>query len=339
MRRDLLLQIDPSAFDSSAGYILRRGVHDLSSQASAPVKHHRRDLAAASPFQHPIAEAPPCYHDLPLSASKPATSPTPPSPITDIGVGIDTARYGHYAAFLDDELQQAAPELEVAESAQGYGKLRQRFVDLVHKHGRVRFFVRLDVAGAYADNLLAWLHPLRIEGAEFSLSCGDPQRNKNYRARHLRAQEVRPHRSPRLCPLCHQRTAQANATVVAERQRLRHVALRLQAVVRQRTRLVNQLHQLLARTFPELAMLVKDITAGWVLELIHRYPTARLLAQATTGDLEAVPYLPHARIDELLAGARPRSARSTASWPRNSSATRCGRCATSPPGKNAWKTC
>ena len=100
----------------------------------------------------------------------------------DIGVGIDTSRYGHYAAFLDDKLQQAAAELEVAESARGYAGLRQRFVDLVHKHGRARFFVRLDVAGAYADNLLAWLQTLTIDRADFSISCGDPQRNKNYRA-------------------------------------------------------------------------------------------------------------------------------------------------------------
>jgi len=90
----------------------------------------------------------------------------------------------------------------------------------------------------------------------------------------------------------------------AQRQRLRQVALRLQAVVKQRTRLVNQLHQLLARTFPELALLVKDIATGWVLELLNRYPTAKLLARATIADLEAVPYLPHERIAELLDRAR-----------------------------------
>jgi len=229
---------------------------------------------------------------------------SPGPALTAIGVGIDTARYGHYAAFLNDRLQSAAPELEVVESAQGYAKLRQRFVDLVQKHGRVHFHVRLDVAGAYADNLLAWLHQLHIDSAELSISCGDPQRNKNYRlgiygpkksdpiearacARFAISERPRP--MPRLSP---------------ERQRLRHVALRLQAVVRQRTRLVNQLHQLLARTYPELAMLVKDIATGWVLELLTRYPTAKLLAQATASDLEAVPYLPHARIDTILSQAR-----------------------------------
>ena len=53
---------------------------------------------------------------------------------------------------------------------------------------------------------------------------------------------------------------------------LRQVAGRLQAVVRQRTRLVNQLHQLLARAFPELAVLVKDLSTGWVLELLAPLP-------------------------------------------------------------------
>src|SRR5262249_59028551 len=103
-------------------------------------------------------------------------------PVIDIGVGIDTARYGHYAAFLNDELQPAAGELEVVESAAGYTRLRDRLTRLVAKHGRVRFYVRGDVAGAYADNVLAWLHELKIDNATLSISCGDPQRNKNYRA-------------------------------------------------------------------------------------------------------------------------------------------------------------
>ena len=50
----------------------------------------------------------------------------------------------------------------------------------------------------------------------------------------------------------------------------------MQAVVRQRTRLINQFHHLLALTFPELALRTKDLAAGWVLELVHRYPIAHL---------------------------------------------------------------
>jgi hypothetical protein len=64
------------------------------------------------------------------------------------------------------------------------------------------------------------------------------------------------------------------------------------------------LHQLLALTFPELAVLVKDISLGWVLELLHRYPTAALLASASGDDLACIPYLPHGPITALLEAAR-----------------------------------
>ena len=55
----------------------------------------------------------------PGSPSGAGAAHAPGAPAVAIGVGIDTARYGHYAAFLNDQLQQAAPELAVAESAAG----------------------------------------------------------------------------------------------------------------------------------------------------------------------------------------------------------------------------
>jgi transposase len=85
---------------------------------------------------------------------------------------------------------------------------------------------------------------------------------------------------------------------------LRQVAGRLQSVVRQRTRLINQFHHLLALTFPELALRVKDLATGWVLELVHRYPTAALLAAASPADVAGIPYLPDAQVGPLLEHAR-----------------------------------
>src|SRR5215470_20163607 len=87
------------------------------------------------------------------------------SPVLRIGVGIDTSRYGHYAAFLRDDLQPAAAELSFAESADGYAKLRQRLELLAQRHPEASFVVRIDVAGQYADNLLAFLHSLTDRAA------------------------------------------------------------------------------------------------------------------------------------------------------------------------------
>jgi transposase len=221
-----------------------------------------------------------------------------------IGVGIDTSRYGHYAAFLGPDLQTAAPDLEVLESAAGYARLRQRLIDLVARFGAVHFHVRLDAAGLYADNLLAWLGTLDLDGAAFTISCGDTQRNKNYRVAVYGHQKSDPVEARSCARYALTERPRPGVAIPPALVPLRQVAARLQAVVRQRTRLVNQLHQLLARTYPELAVLVKDITTGWVLELLTRFPTARLLARATEADLQAIAYLPHDRIGGLLDAAR-----------------------------------
>jgi transposase len=235
---------------------------------------------------------------------QPSVHQRPPDrPATPLGVGIDTSRYGHYAAFLDADLQAAAPDLEVVESAAGYGKLRRRLADLVARHGPVHFHVRLDAAGLYADNLLAWLGAVDIADAAFTISCGDTQRNKNYRVAVYGHQKTDPVEARACARYALTERPKPGVVVPTELLPLRQVAGRLQAVVRQRTRLVNQLHQLLARSFPELAMLVPDIGTGWVLELLTRYPTARQLARASAEDLHAIPYLPHDCVERLLTAA------------------------------------
>jgi transposase len=229
------------------------------------------------------------------------------------GVGIDTSRYGHYACFLRDDLQPAADELTFAESAKGYDLFRQRLAHLAAPHPAVTFVVRLDAAGQYADNLLHFLgqldassgHPLRaIANAKIILSWGDPQRNKNYRAALFGSKKSDPVEARAAARFALTERPVSASPVSPSLRILRQVAGRLQAVVRQRTRLINQFHHLLALSFPELALQVKDISQGWVLELIHRYPTAELLGAASATDLDAIAYLPAKQIEPLLEHAR-----------------------------------
>jgi hypothetical protein len=56
-------------------------------------------------------------------------SPSVPQAGRRVGVGIDTSRYGHYAAFLRDELQPAADEL--AFKAVAVGHAMRKLVHLV----------------------------------------------------------------------------------------------------------------------------------------------------------------------------------------------------------------
>jgi transposase len=242
----------------------------------------------------------------------PHHAPAPQSP-RRCGVGIDTSRYGHYAAFLKDDLQPAADELQFPESAAGYTLFRQRLERIVQRHGPSHFVVRLDAAGQYADNLLHFLHGLAKPNATtpptpapftLTLSCGDPQRNKNYRAALFGSKKSDPVEARAAARFALTEKPIPDTPRSHELRLLRQVAGRLQGVVRQRTRLINQFHHLLALTFPELALLTKDLAAGWVLELVHRYPTAPLLASATPTDLANIAYLPDRHVAALLEHAR-----------------------------------
>ena len=92
------------------------------------------------------------------------------SPAIQIGVGIDTARYGHRVTFLRPDLQAAAPPLDVEESRAGYQRLRQALERLARQPG-VRFHVRLDAAGQYAANLEQFLRELPLP---LEISVGQP---------------------------------------------------------------------------------------------------------------------------------------------------------------------
>src|SRR5262249_11547541 len=98
-----------------------------------------------------------------------------------------------------------------------------------------------------------------------AISCGDPQRNKNYRAALYGSKKSDPIEARACARYALSERPVSVMPMSAERRTLRQVAARLQAVVRQRTRLINQLHHLLALSFPELALLQKDIATGWVL--------------------------------------------------------------------------
>jgi transposase len=265
----------------------RDAARPASSRAAAPANTAPTDIPACNPNDHPSDY---------LSADNSA------DPLVPIGVGFDTSRYGHYAAFLHAALQPAAPDLMVVESALGYQQLRQRLDAIAAKHaGHVHFHIRLDVAGCYADNLLAFLHALPHRK---TISCGDPERNKNYRVAIFGSKKSDPVEAHACARFAVTESPKPTPLLTPAMRTLGQIASRLESQARQNTRALNQLHNLLARTFPELAGLVKDLGAGWVLQVLRRYPSAAQLAKARPSALQKIPYLPHELIAVLLEQAR-----------------------------------
>jgi transposase len=211
------------------------------------------------------------------------------SSLTNIGVGIDTARYGHRVSFLYPDRQPAAKPLTVLENQDGYTALRNRLQQLHQQHPQAHFHVRVDAAGQYAMNLESYLRSLALP---MTISIGEPKRNKDYQKAHFPKRTTDDTESQAMARFAVVEQPKATPASPAAMDLLREVAGRLQAQVKQSTQAINRLHNLLARVFPELATLTKDIAAGWVLHLLDKYPTAPRIAQARLSSMENIPYLP-----------------------------------------------
>ena len=205
-----------------------------------------------------------------------------------IGVGIDTARYGHRVSFLRPDRQPAAKPLTVLENRTGYQALHKRLEQLHAQHPQAHFHIRIDAAGQYAANLEHFLRGLPLP---ITLSVGEPKRNKDYQKAHFPKRTTDDTESQAMARFAVVELPGATAPVSPELTLLREVAGRLQAKVKQSTQAINRLHNLLARVFPELATLTDDIATAWVLHLLDKYPTAQRIAQARLASLQKVPYL------------------------------------------------
>jgi transposase len=208
--------------------------------------------------------------------------------LISIGVGIDTARYGHRVSFLRPDRQPAGKALTVLENHDGYTALQQRLEQLHRQHPQAHFHVRVDAAGQYANNLERFLRSLPLP---MTISIGEPKRNKDYQKAHFPKRTNDDTESQAMARFAVVEQPNATPAIPAHMDLLREAAGRLQAQVKQSTQMVNRLHNLLARVFPELATLTRDISAGWVLQLLDKYPTAARIAQARLSSLDKIAYL------------------------------------------------
>jgi transposase len=224
-----------------------------------------------------------------------------PVALDRIGVGIDTARYGHRVCFLRPDRQPAARSITVMENREGYQSLRQRLDELHEKHPLAHFHVRVDAAGQYAANLEHFLRSLSLP---MTLSIGEPKRNKDYQKAHFPKRTSDDTESQAMARFAVVEQPAASPTSSAPMVLLQEVASRLQSQVKQTTRAINHLHNLLARVFPELALLTENIAANWVLHLLDKYPSAERIAQARLASIQKIPYLPSDKAQPLHQAAQ-----------------------------------
>ena len=221
--------------------------------------------------------------------------------VTHIGVGIDTARFGHRVSFLRQDRQTAAPPVTITENAQGYQQLSDQLQQLHRKYPDAHFHLHLDAAGQYARNVERFIHSLDLP---ISFSIGEPKRNKDYHKAFFPKQKTDNTESQAMARFGVVEQPLPSPEIPDEFFSLREIASRLQGQIRDTTRATNRLHNVLARVFPELATLVTNLATAYVITLLKKYPTPQRIAAARLSSLEKIPYLKVELAKQLQAAAR-----------------------------------
>ena len=225
----------------------------------------------------------------------------PESPTEHIGVGIDTARYGHRVSFLRGDKQPAAPSMNFTETRQGYSKLWQQLKNLHRKHRNAQFHVHIDAAGQYAANLEHFLRSLDLP---LNISIGEPKRNKDYHKAFFPKRTSDATESQAMARFGVMEQPPQTPATPNEFYVLREIAGRLQGGSKDATRAINRLHNRIARVFPELPMIASDISAAWVLTLLKRYPTPQRIANEPLEKLRKIPYIKATQAEQIQAAAK-----------------------------------
>jgi transposase len=260
-----------------------------------------------APWFSPSQFLQPLWEIAMASTTKPARGASAPVPepcssgLSAIGVGIDTARYGHLVSFLRPDRQAAAKKLLVMENHGSYQALRERLEQLHQQHPQAHFHIRIDAAGQYANNLERFVRGLPLP---MTLSIGEPKRNRDYQMAHFPKRQTDETESIAMARFAVVEEPTATNAVPEALAVLAEVAGRLQAQTKQATQIVNRLHNLLARVFPELASFANNFAAAWVLELLTKYPSAAKIGQARLASLTKIPYLPKAKAQDLHQAAQ-----------------------------------
>jgi transposase len=169
------------------------------------------------------------------------------------------------------------------------------------KFPNARVLARIDEAGQYGSNLINWIHSQVDLGIE--VSTGDTNQNKNYRATISANNKSDIIEARALARFAVKEEPTPQAPFPPKMLELQELCRAIEAEARHITRAKNQLHNLLSRTFPELASLVPDISRNYVLRVLEKYPTPEKIVRAKRTSLTKIPHVTEARAEIFQSAA------------------------------------
>jgi transposase len=218
-------------------------------------------------------------------------------------LGLDVSKGYADLLLLDSNQRTVEPNFQLDDTFDGHCQLYEFLCHFFQDHPDAIVYAAVESSGGYENNWFNSLHKF--------------QANLNIQVTRLNPVGVHHNSRAALQRVITDRVSARNIAeyLVKHREKINYEsddyfgALKrkwqfVQTLVKQRTRLLNQLEKLLYIANPDVLTYCRDGVPQWVLRLLQKYPTAKHLARAKTKSVASIPYIRKQYARELIEASK-----------------------------------
>lgn len=217
-----------------------------------------------------------------------------------IFVGMDISK-GYADLQAINRARSVLAKTRIDDTPTGHEILRTQLGDWLARDQETTILVGVESSGGLERN---WLHMLRRFDPRVTVASLNPLVVKRFLTQDLHRSVTDAHSAAGIARYMaegmrlHQRQEDVFPDGMQEMYRC------VGAANQRLTEVKNQLQSLLPRVHPDLVQFTRGGFAGWVLDLLARYPTAATLARARVSTVAQIPHITEKRAQTVIAAAK-----------------------------------
>jgi transposase len=219
-------------------------------------------------------------------------------------LGIDVSKGYADFALVNQDKQLLEKVFQFDDTREGHDGLRERLESLITSNGITHLYCGLESTGGFENNwygsLVSWMKTLPLSvarlnpaGIKKNIQAGLKRNVTDALSSQYIAEYIIAH------PDAVNYEVQ-NVSYSSFRSLHTHIFLQR----KQKTQLINQLKAVLYSCFPELMRYCKDSVPIWVLKVLEKYPSARLISKLRPEQLSKINYLDMEKAQKLILKAK-----------------------------------
>lgn len=205
---------------------------------------------------------------------------------------------------------------QLDDNESGHKKLQGVLTNFFNQNPDSEIFAGVESTGGYENNWYSFLKKLNEDGMKISVARVNPKGTSHNNQAELTRVVTDKVSAKNIAEylINHKKKIEYDKTDLFFQMRKQWKFIRM--LVKQKTQLYNQLHSVLYNANPEIIQYTQHGYPQWVIKVLKKYPTAKMLSKAKRTSLERIPYLTTERAVELITNAKS----STASLDDNTTA-------------------